>query len=87
MENLTNAQLKKHQKSIMDTVKAIDEHLLTNHIGEYQLIGYYHRIFPSLRMDVHQSDRAIILKKQLGKFGDVSGKIFCKGLVKYYEEL
>lgn len=87
MDSLTDRQLKNIQYTIIDTVKAIDEHLLNNHIGEYQLTAFYHRIFPTLRKDVHQSDRAIVLKKQLGKFGDVSGKEFCKGLVKYYEAL
>jgi hypothetical protein len=87
MESLTDIQLKMIQYTIIDTVKAIDDHLLTNHIGEYQLIAYYHRIYPSLNKEVHQSERAIILKKQLGRFGDISGKEFCKGLVKYYEEI
>lgn len=85
MENLTDAQFKKKQYSILNAVRAIDQHLLKNHIGEYQALGFYHRIYDGLRKDVHQSERAIILKKQLGKFGDISGKEVCKGLVSYYE--
>src|SRR5690606_14019132 len=56
MEKLSDAQLKKHQYTIVNTVKAIDKHLLLNYIGEYQLIAFYHRILPSLRFDVHQSE-------------------------------
>ena len=40
-----------------------------------------------MNMQVHPSIRAMALKKKLGKFGDVSGKEFCKGLVAYYENL
>ncbi|MEP2772367.1 MAG: hypothetical protein ABJH05_09470 [Fulvivirga sp.] len=87
MDKLTDSQLKKKQYVIMRTVALIDHYLLENHIGEFQAIAFYHRIYPGLRQDIHQSDRAIILKKQLGKFGDISGKEFCKGLVKYYEDI
>lgn len=87
MVKLNERQFKNIQYTIIDTVKAIDEHLLNNHIGEYQLTAFYHRMFPKLRKDAHQSVRAIVLKKKLGQFGDVSGKEFCKGLVKYYETL
>jgi len=87
MEKLSDEQLKKKQYAIMNSVRAIDQHLLENHIGEFQAISFYHRIYDGLRKDIHQSERAIILKKQLGQFGDISGKEFCKGLVKYYEEI
>ncbi len=87
MENLSDSQFKKKQYSIMNAVRAIDQHLLENHIGEYQAVAFYHRIYDGLRKDIHQSERAIILKKQLGQFGDISGKEFCKGLVSYYENI
>lgn len=87
MENLSDSQFKKKQYSIMNAVRAIDQHLLENHIGEYQAVAFYHRIYDGLRKDILQSERAIILKKQLGQFGDISGKEFCKGLVSYYEKI
>jgi hypothetical protein len=87
MEKMTDKKFKKFQHLILSTVRGIDKFLLENHIGEYQAIAFYHRIYVGLRKDLHQSERAIILKKQLGKFGDTSGKMFCKELVKYYEEL
>jgi hypothetical protein len=85
MESLSDARLKKYQKSIWTTAKSIDKHLLFTHIGEYQAIAFYHRIYDELRKDLHPSERAIILKKRLGAFGDISGKLYCKGLVDYYE--
>lgn len=87
MENLSDVKLEKYQNTIWSTSKSIDKYLLKTHIGEFQAVAFYHRIYDSLRKDVHQSDRAIILKKQLGAFGDSSGKEFCKGLVKYYEDI
>ncbi len=87
MESLSDARLRKYQKTIWSSAKSIDKHLLFAHIGEYQACAFYHRIFEELRKDVHQSERAITLKKRLGAFGDISGKEFCKGLVKYYENL
>lgn len=87
IEKLTDSHLKKYQKIILKTVKSLDSFMLSKHIGEFQTIAFYHRIYSGLRKDIHQSDRAMELKKQLGKFGDKSGKEFCKELVKYYEEL
>lgn len=87
MEKLSDPMLKKYQEVIWDTAKDIDKYLLTNHIGEYQAIAFYHRIYDSLSKDIHQSERAVILKKKLGRLGDSSGKELCKGLVKYYEEI
>ena len=87
MENLSDTALKKYQHVIWSTAKDIDEYLLKNHIGEFQAVSFYHRIYNEMNMQVHPSIRAIALKKKLGEFGDVSGKEFCKGLVAYYENL
>lgn len=87
MENLSDTALKKYQHVIWSTAKDIDEYLLKNHIGEFQAVSFYHRIYNEMNMQVHPSIRAIALKKKLGEFGDVSGKEFCKGPVAYYENL
>lgn len=88
IEKLTDKNLKKIQHIITNAARSIDEHLLTNHIGEYQRLLFYHKLLPSISSkQSHQSDIAVILKKELGKYGDISGKLFCKGLVKYYEEI
>ena len=87
MEILSDIRLKIYQKAIWTSAKSIDRFLLKNHIGEYQAVAFYHRIYDELNHDVHQSERAIILKKRLGAFGDVSGKDYCKGLVNYYERI
>lgn len=38
-------------------------------IWSYQV---FHKYNDELRKDIHQSERTIILKKQLGQFGDIS---------------
>jgi hypothetical protein len=87
MERLTEKKLKDFRYKILSTAKGIDKFLLKNHIGDFQGIALYHRIYPSLRKDVHPSERAMIFKKRIGQFGDTSGKEYCKELVKYYEGL
>ncbi len=87
MKPLRDERLKRYHKIIWESAKSIDNYLLHNHIGEFQAISFYHRMYDGLRKDLHQSMRAIELKKRLGSFGDTSGKEFCKGLVKYYEAL
>lgn len=87
MENLSDTALKKYQRTICNVAKAIDQFLLKNHIGEFQTLSFYHRIYSEMNKEVHPSVRAMILKKKLGKLGDISGKEFCKGLVAYYESL
>lgn len=87
IEKLSNSNLKKNQRKIWGVAKSIDKFLLKNHIGEYQAVAFYHRLYLELNKENHQSERAVKLKKELGKFGDISGKEFCKGLVKYYEGL
>jgi len=88
IEKLSPAATRRFQGLIWKVAKAVDEHLLTNHIGEYQVIRFYHNLYPSLDKAVHPSERAIVLKKQIGKFkAQSAGKKFCKELVTYYENL
>jgi len=85
---LSRSSFLKLQKVTWQTAKAIDVHLHQFHIGEYQALAFYHRIFPSLRHDLHPMMRAIELKKKIGGFGaTAAGKEYCKGLVNYYESL
>jgi hypothetical protein len=88
VERLSRDSLLALQKIAWKLAKAIDAHLHEFHIGEYQALVFYHRLYPELRKDLHPSMRAMALKKRLGGFGATSaGKEFCKGLVAYYESL
>lgn len=85
MERLTTSKFIKIRKLIWQCVTNIDEYLLTNHIGEYQAIKYYHSIAHELKGT--PGNKAMVFKKKIGALGDLSGKIFCQGLVKYYDEI
>lgn len=88
IENLSRDGLLSLQKVVWQMAKAIDVHLHQFHIGEYQALAFYHRLYPSLRHGLHPSMRAIELKKRIGDFGATpAGKEYCNGLVQYYESL
>lgn len=88
MEKISDRRLVKLQRIIRKSAKEIDKFLLTQHIGEYQAIAFYHRLLPSLAPTLNHTMRAKTLKKELGKSGvENRGKEFCKGLVSYYESL
>ncbi|WP_260513398.1 hypothetical protein [Serratia fonticola] len=87
-EKLSRIKLLRYQSIVWRAAKKIDEHLYKNHIGEYLRLKFFHKLYPSLNQSSHPSEKAIRLKKEIGRFGDVSaGKEFCKGLVSYYESL
>jgi hypothetical protein len=88
IEKLSREKTIQYQKLVWRVAKAIDVHLMLGHIGEYQVVDFYHRLYPSLRKDIHLGERARIFRKKLGGFGAMlMGKEFCKGLVSYYEAL
>jgi hypothetical protein len=88
IEKLSRNRLLKLQEIVWKSAKAIDVHLFNVHVGEYYALLFYHELFPSLNQTVHQSIRAMSLKKAIGHHGEMSqGKEFCKGLVAYYEAL
>jgi hypothetical protein len=88
IERLSRERLLKYQAIVWKTTKAIDTHLQNFHIGEYQALLFYHELYLTLNHNVHQSMRAVELKKKIGQFGiEAQGKDFCKGLVAYYESI
>jgi hypothetical protein len=88
METLKSEKTLEYRNLLLGVAKEIDSHLLVAHIGEFQAIKFYHELYPSLRKDLHPSERAVLLKKEIGRFQAVRpGKLFCKELVQYYENL
>jgi len=85
MEKLTTANFIKIRKLIWECVNEIDRYLLDNHIGEFQIVKYFHSIEPDLNGT--QDNKAMIFKKKIGAFGDISGKTYCRGLLDYYYKL
>jgi hypothetical protein len=88
METLKIETGLKYRKLLWGVAKAIDIQLLRAHIGEFQAIRFYHELYPRLRKDVHPSERAVLFKKEIGRFkAQSAGKLFSKELVQYYESL
>jgi len=82
IERLSRERLLKLQAIVWKATKAIDSHLQNFHIGEYQALLFYHELYPKLNHNVHQSMRAVELKKQIGQGGiESQGKDFCKALL------
>lgn len=72
----------------INAAKALDVFLLSKHIGDFEALNFYHELYPSLHKHVNQGQRAQDFKIFIGRFGaSPRGKIYCKGLVKYWEEL
>ncbi len=96
-ERLRRETLFKYMNSAFNAAKAIDAHLLDKHIGEYELIYFYHVIQKDNKASTIK-EKAHFLKKRLGFTKSLSGqneiglmpymsKQFCIELVGYYEEI
>jgi len=69
---------------IRNISKEIDTQLLTNHIGEFELIHFYHRIKSELRPDYETQD----LKTKINSLNiALRDRNFCKELIEYYEQI
>lgn len=88
MDRLSRERVIKYQTSIWKVAKAIDKHLLTTHIGEFQALNFYHKLVPTLPMAAHVNQRAIIFKKKIGQSGvQTIAKEYCNALASFYESI
>lgn len=88
IERISQRRTNLYHTRIQSVAKAVDRQLLANNIGEFQIVHFYHSIYPGLRADVHPNQRAVYLKTEVGRFGALSpSKEFCKELVDYYEAI
>lgn len=87
METIQLKTLIKYLNITYDIAQAVDKFLLDNHIGEFQDIIAYHKLYPSLDSALPISEKAVRFKKMIGKIDIQKGKTYCKGLVQYYDEL
>lgn len=88
IRRISNALTNKYSAVMTRVAKAVDAQLLERHIGDYEVLHFYHRLAPKLKAKKHPSERAVALKKEIGGFGAVArGKDYCKGVVEYYESI
>jgi hypothetical protein len=81
-------KVEEYQKLIWDSVSAIDDLLLKEHIGNFQFLWFYHENYDRLNKGNHLNNAAALLKKDIGHSLVASHpKKFYIGLVNYYEAL
>ena len=84
IERITEVRLQKYMKLIRQISKAIDFQLFNNHIGEFELIHFYHK-----NKDEFKTENKIQeLKTKINSlYTENRNHKFCKELIEYYEEL
>lgn len=88
METVTLERAVKYKKLIWDVAKAIDKHLLIHHVGEFQIVRFYHQKLSILDVEFDEKARITRFRKEIGRFGAaLRGKDECKGLIEYYNSL
>lgn len=68
---------------------AIDDHLFRSHIGEFELLWRYHRWQRERRdpLDSGYTVSAAFSRTVIRSYGSGPGRVFCKDLIKHYEQL
>jgi hypothetical protein len=88
MESVSRARVNRLGAATWGFARELDRHLLSRHIGDFEAVNYYAELFPSQLTHVPLGQRAVNLKKSIGKFGaGLRGKLYCNGLVTYWESL
>ena len=84
MARLAEKTLQKYMELILNIAKAVDNQLFSNHIGEYELIHYYHR--NKEKFSGKSEEKAF--KDEINKlYIQVRGSDFCRELITYYKGL
>lgn len=77
----------KYLEMAYNIVSDIDAYLLDNHIGEFQAIVAYHKNYGTYSKLATDADRVAAFKRYYGAIDQSIGKVFCKGVVTYYNRL
>jgi hypothetical protein len=84
IERLSEARLQKYMELIRKISKEIDNQLFTNHIGEFELIHYYHVNKQTLTTNREVQE----LKTKINTlYTENRNHAFCEGLIDYYAAL
>jgi hypothetical protein len=84
IERLSEKRLKKYMELIRKISKEIDSQLFNNHIGEFELIHYYHKNMQHLTLNNEIQD----LKTKINSlYTENRNHAFCKDLIDYYAAL
>jgi hypothetical protein len=89
MERLSEKRMKKYLGIIMDVAANIDAFLLTNFIGCYELLYYYHKyVYPQYNVGIYMTKTRFLRKSVIQVMGEPHiGNDYLDGLVNFYEAL
>jgi hypothetical protein len=87
MEKVTRKTVNRLGSAAWNFVRTLDRVLLANHVGDFEAIHYYATTIAKTRADVSPGQRAVDFKKSIGRFGALRGKVYCRGLVAYWDAL
>lgn len=77
-------RLQRYMSIIREVARAIDYQLLNNHIGDYEIIFYYHLV----KDELGQTNRARNFKTRVNSlYFQLRGNQYCEELLDYYESL
>lgn len=84
IERLSQDRLLRYMEKIRIIAKDIDAQLLSRHIGEYELLHFYHGI----RNELSPNGKVKELKARVnGLYVENKSREYCRGLIDYYESL
>lgn len=88
-ERLSEPSLLKWLGVIEQAAMAIDEHLFSQHLGEFELLWHYHRwqALPAAQRALGSGEWRAFSRHINVKFGMTPGPDFCKELRNYYNQL
>ena len=95
-EKLHCKQLLKYWNIIDECVREIDEIMFQQHIGEYQILCFYHDVQKEILSELNQNqhstgNKARLFRKKYGKADkngmQTLGAKFCKELIEYYDSI
>ena len=87
IHRLKKERFNKYRTLINKIVKELDVQLNNNHVGNYELVLHYHKIYP-LISNLDRGYKVEELKKSLQTVQNTScSKAKCRGIVLYYEGL
>lgn len=88
MEKMTRKKTERLRMLVLQGARSLDKVLLSSHIGEFEAVSFYQQLHSTLNQQVNQGQRAANFKKAIGHHGaGLRGKVYCNGLVKYWEAL
>lgn len=83
-ERISTETLQKYMGIIREVARGVDDHLLNNHIGDYEMIHFYHQVKDELSLENTIKD----LKRQINSLDTKNkGWEYIKQLKEYYDTL